>query len=365
MWYLMKLLRLTPALKSTSSSYNQFSLGFKETIDQTIGSLHKHEVLIDRKIKVFHGDGSFLKMLKLIKGLIKKNEYDIIHIHNGVTGIIFILAVFPFRLDLLRKTVFTVHNSWNVFKIRNQFLNFVVMLVSRKVCTCGTSSQKSLPKIINYFISKKTQAIVNGFDHQRIDHVENQMSNEAHFDKSSKIKIVYVGGLTNTKNQIALLEVLKTFKIKAEVIFLGDGVNKKNLIDYSKHISESIKISFKGFVSRELAIEHMLEADVYVSLSKGEGLPIAALEAMYAGCFMILSKIPPHNEVSPPPERCFFVDISNKAEIIKSLNYVKDNIKQIKVGREKSKEHSIKNFSINNMLKGYQKIYLSICEENK
>ena len=26
----------------------------------------------------------------------------------------------------------------------------------------------------------------------------------------------------------------------------------------------------------------MLEADVYISLSKGEGLPIAALEAMYS-----------------------------------------------------------------------------------
>ena len=48
----------------------------------------------------------------------------------------------------------------------------------------------------------------------------------------------------------------------------------------------------------------MLEADVSISLSKGEGLPIAILESMYAGCFMVLSKIPPHNEISPPHERC-------------------------------------------------------------
>ena len=78
-----------------------------------------------------------------------------------------------------------------------------------------------------------------------------------------------------------------------------------------ENIPDSIKIAFKGLVTRDLAIEHMLEADVYISLSKGEGLPIAVLEAMYAGCFMILSTIPPHREVSPPSERCFFVDISN------------------------------------------------------
>ncbi|MDA9652877.1 glycosyltransferase family 4 protein, partial [Pseudomonadota bacterium] len=133
----MKLLRLTPALKATSSSYNQFSLGFKESIDQTIGSLHKHEVSIDEKITVFHGDGSALKMLKQIKRFIHQIEYDVIHIHNGVTGIIFILAIFPFKIGLLKKTVFTLHNSWNVLKTRNKFFNLIVMLLSSKVCTCG------------------------------------------------------------------------------------------------------------------------------------------------------------------------------------------------------------------------------------
>ena len=69
-------------------------------------------------------------------------------------------------------------------------------------------------------------------------------------------------------------------------------------------MQDSIKIKFKGLVSRDLTIEHMLDADVCISLSKGEGLPIAVLEAMYSGCFMILSDIPPHKEVSPPQERC-------------------------------------------------------------
>ena len=356
----MKLLRLTPALKSTSSSYNQFSLGFKETIDQTIGSLNKHEILIDEKIAVFHGDGSALKMLKQIKKFIHKNRYDVIHIHNGATGIIFIFAIFPFRLGLLKKTVFTLHNSWNVFKIRNQFLSLIVMLLSRKVCTCSQSSQESLPKIIKYFINKKTKAVVNGFDNERIDRVENKKLNGVHFDKSSKIKIVYIGEFNNIKNQIAFLEALNLTSIEAEVIFLGNAVNKKNLIEFSKKISNSIKIHFKGLVSRDLTIEHMLEADVYISLSKGEGLPIAALEAMYAGCFMILSTIPPHKEISPPPERCFFVDINNKEEIIDSLHYVTNNLEKIKNKRQISKEYSIINFGVNSMLESYKKVYDSL-----
>lgn len=358
----MKLLRLTPALKATSASYNQFSLGFKETIDQTVGSLHKHEVLIDRKIKIFHGNGSPLQMVKLIKGLVKKNTYDVIHIHNGVTGIIFILAIFPFRLGLLKKTVFTLHNSWNVLKTRNQVLNFFVMLVTKKTCTCGISSQYSLPKIINYFVGRKTKAIVNGFDHQRIDNVESKKLDKRHFYKNSKITIVYVGGFNNTKNQMALLEVLKTTRIEAEIIFLGDGARKKFSVDYSKNISGPVKITFKGLVSRDLAIEHMLEADVFISLSKGEGMPIAVLEAMYAGCFLILSKIPPHLEISPPSERCLFVDSSSRDEIVNSLNHIRDNIKILKSGRDMSKEHSINNFGVQHMLRKYKKVYDSLCK---
>ena len=124
----MKLLRLATTINSTSAPYNQFSLGLKETIDQTFCSLFRHDMLIDNNIIGFHGDGSILKMLKLIKGLVNKNKYDVVHIHSGLTGVIFILALFPFRLGLLKKTVFTLHNSWYVLKTRNQFLDFIVMI---------------------------------------------------------------------------------------------------------------------------------------------------------------------------------------------------------------------------------------------
>ena len=356
----MKLLRLTPTLKATTTAYNQFSLGFKDKIIQTVGSLEKDEVPIDEKITIFHGNGSVFQLFKLIKRNVNKVDYDVVHIHNSITGIIFILAIFPFKLDLLKKTVFTIHNSWNVFKTRNQFLNIIVMLFSSKVCTCGKSSQNSLPKIIKFFFNKKIKAITNGFDNRRIDRVASNNLEVSHFNINSKVKIVYVGSLTDTKNQIALLKVLNSSNIEAEIIFLGDGINKQSLIDYSKKVVSSIKISFKGCLPRNTAIEHMLEADVFISLSKGEGLPIAVLEAMYCGCFLILSSIPPHKEVSPPSDRCIYVDNDNEEEIINSLNYVAKEIYKLKDQRDMSKDHSIERFGLNNMLEGYMDVYKSV-----
>ena len=101
----------------------------------------------------------------------------------------------------------------------------------------------------------------------------------------------------------------------------------------------------------------MLEADVCISLSKGEGLPIAVLEAMYSGCFMILSTIPPHIEVSPPSNRCIFVDPLDQDEILNSLNFAVSNLEKIRTNRNESKKYSIKKFGIQNMLGAYKKVY--------
>ena len=146
----MKLLRLANTLNPTSAPYNQFSLGFKDECEQTFCSLLENEVPIDNKVNGLHCGGSIWKMFWTLKKLIKENDFDVIHIHSGLTGFTFILAIFPFNLFLLKKTVFTLHNSWNVLKIRNQFLNFVVMLFSKKVCTCGVSSKKVYLRLSTY-----------------------------------------------------------------------------------------------------------------------------------------------------------------------------------------------------------------------
>ncbi len=357
----MKLLRLTPALKPTSSSYNQFSVGLKNSLDQTVCSLNKiHNVKIYKQIKIFDANGSIIGLLSLIRKQIKNNNFNLIHIHNGLTGFIFLIAVLPFNFSLLNRTMITVHNSWNVFSLRNKLLTLIMFFFCKKVCLCSHSSKKSIPKLIQYFFHKKMHLIVNGFNYERIDSIRSIKIKDHYFSTISKIRLVYVASLINTKNQIELLKFLTNSSLDLDLIFIGDGNNKNFLIEYSKKIPKNINIQFKGLLSREETIEHMLEADVSISLSKGEGMPIAALESLYAGCFMILSDIPPHKELALNCERCILLKSSNNYEIFNALNYVKKHLIEIRESRHLSTKFAFKNFNVDKMLVQYMNLYKEI-----
>jgi glycosyltransferase involved in cell wall biosynthesis len=53
-----------------------------------------------------------------------------------------------------------------------------------------------------------------------------------------------------------------------------------------------------GLIERDHVFERFVEADVFVSASWGEGLPVAVLEAMACRRPVILSDIPPHREIA-------------------------------------------------------------------
>ena len=83
----MKLLRLATTLNSTSAPYNQFSLGLKSEVNQTFCSLFKNDIAVHSDIDAFNGEGSIFKMLRILKNLLYKNDFDVIHVHLSLIHI--------------------------------------------------------------------------------------------------------------------------------------------------------------------------------------------------------------------------------------------------------------------------------------
>lgn len=83
--------------------------------------------------------------------------------------------------------------------------------------------------------------------------------------------------------------VLKSIKklnennINCKLIWLGDGVFRKQMESLCKELNISHKVEFKGNVSAEDVRKYLDESDIFVLASRTEGLPRAIIEAMSLG----------------------------------------------------------------------------------
>ena len=117
--------------------------------------------------------------------------------------------------------------------------------------------------------------------------------------RSGNLVIITVGRLVDIKNPV---NILKAFYLSANVatrlIFIGDGPLRESLVTISHAHGLDKQVEYTGLIPRCRVYEKLVDADLFVSASLGEGLPVAVLEAMVCRCPVILSDIPPHREIA-------------------------------------------------------------------
>jgi glycosyltransferase involved in cell wall biosynthesis len=111
--------------------------------------------------------------------------------------------------------------------------------------------------------------------------------------KISKNKIIYIfsGKFIPRKRPLDILYAildLKEKKLNYHFIFIGDGQQKKECIDFSKKNCLS-NITFLGFVNQRKIREYYAIADIIIMPSEYETWGLAVNEAMASGCACIVS----------------------------------------------------------------------------
>lgn len=115
------------------------------------------------------------------------------------------------------------------------------------------------------------------------------------------LRVLYVGRLVRHKRLRELIaawaEARKGLDRAAEMRFAGFGPERPHLERLAAELGVAESVRFLGRLDEPEVVRELQEADLFVSLSEGEGLPNAAIEAMACGLPVLLSDIPMHREL--------------------------------------------------------------------
>lgn len=230
---------------------------------------------------------STLKIRELNK-IIKKVNPDIVHLHGFVSEL-----YIPFIRN--RKVITTAHNMgegdfrFTYGPILGALISILQLVLYKKLdVIVGVS--KSVSK---HYTSKKIK---------RVYTIENGVCVPSTTPKEMNCFTrpigIYVGNVDKRKNVEALLDNFHRINKKQNIgtlIIVGDNPKDKSFFDKVRYKYDFNEIYFTGRVSN--VFEYLSAADYFISASKNEGLPMAAIEAMGENLYLILSDIPQHREL--------------------------------------------------------------------
>lgn len=343
----LKILRLQLETNSSSAPYNNFTLNTRDKYSIYTISYTTAAEILQNDASIIDSQKNILKYIQNIARVIKTSNIDIVHIHSVHPGVFFIIyCLFTLKFGILKKSIITIHNSYENYSFRNKILYSVNFIFIAKVVYCSSSSFKSFPKFFTN-ITKST-TINNGVNLSEIRKIPGKDFSD------KKIDVVFVGRFVDVKNIHNTVMLLSKFN-NLKIHFVGDG-------PYFEEISkkyENRNFVFHGRVKRRKVYEILANSKYFISLSKTEGLPIALLEAISLGCIPIVSDINPHREILTNEEPFIELDLQMEEQHKKIKTIIENK-------NHSSQEHLKKivyeKFALNEMLSHYDSLYKSIIK---
>ena len=237
-------------------------------------------------------DSSFIacifRVLKIYYRKRVERKKIAIHIHNPSLWVLtLIIKVFCPKIVV----IVNLHNDWRFFRLHQKIGMIILAFLSNHLITVSNALKKTLPRICvkKLIRNGNISAIPNGV----------RLSDFMKFNNQNREKkMAIVARMVPQKNCFFAIDILAKSKSIESLIWIGDGNQKKLIIEYAKKMNVLNKLDLKGVVSRKQVYSILSDISVYIAPSKWEGIGVANLEAAALGCIPFLSNIPPHREIA-------------------------------------------------------------------
>ena len=299
-----------------------------------------------------------LKAYKLLKNLIIREKYDLVHTHTPVASAITRIACK--NLDSV-KVFYTAH-GFHFYK-GAPMLNWIVYYpiekwLSKYTDVLITINKEDFERTKRNFLAKKVEYIPGiGIDLKKyqgaiIDRFA--MRNEIGVPQNSYV-LLSIGELNNNKNHEVVIRALASIgQLDIHYIICGEGPLEKHLLDLSKKLNVNKRIHLLGF--REDIPDICKASDLFMFPSKREGLGLAALEAMATGLPIISSSIHGISDYSKDGITGFTTNPDNISEFAGHIINLYNN-KELSEKMGENNRNIVRKYDIENSLNRMEEIY--------
>lgn len=356
-----RILHLTAAVAETSGQYNEHCLPLLSERDLSLCSFHLPAIEPRPEIACFHGGGTSFGFLRALRAaLARGREYDVIHAHYARAALLFLLSAGLLRPRLLSSTVYTVQNCYPNYHWANRLLLAPIFAAYRRVVVCSEATRDSMPAWLRRVVGSRMRVVRNAVHVERVT----QAAERGRKSRSeSTFVVVSVGRLIEIKNPLTVLDAFtRVAEPNWSLHFIGEGALRSQLRAAADSSGLGKQVHTTGLLPRDQVFEALGAADLFVSASRGEGLPVAVLEAMACGLPVILSGIPPHREVVGDASFVPLVepeDVEGFARWMRSIRSL-STARRDEIGGH-CRKHVEERFGLQAMHAAYERIYEEIC----
>ncbi len=357
----LRVLHLIINLGETNGQYNEHCLPMIGVRDLSICTYFKAQLTPPPEIALFEGDGSLIGFFRTFYEALKNKPFDVVHAHAPQTGALVVVALLALlRIRSMRPSmVYTVQDSFYDYNLRNQVAMVIALAGFRRIVFCSRAAYESVPAIWKSVIRGRWTVVQNGADFDRIDRAleEGQVVRD-----ESKFAVVAVGRLEPVKDHQTLLKAIAAeAEDSTRLVVIGTGGLEATVRANVAQLGLENVVELTGLIPRDEVFLRCAGADVLVSTSRGEGLPVAVIEAMATRCPVILSDIAPHRELADGAQFIPLIALGDTdgfaREIQRFRGMPQDEIREL---GQLSRDHVIARYSLPIMHAGIDAVYKAL-----
>ena len=361
----LRILRLADVIGETSGPYNQFVLPWVDKHDIAVCTFFSTNFSVCKDVSLFSGDGTIRGFYNALQRALDKTDYDVLHIHSQHAAVFYLAGMMFMRNGIsLAQSMFTLHTSFGNCRTKHKLMLMPIMFFFQKIVCCSRASFDSVPKLYRGLSGNRLSAIPNGVDLDRIDKIVKAVQKPP---LRRPFTAITVGRLIKSKHP---QDVLKAFghcaSQEAKLIFVGEGNLRSKMISTVTELGLPERVELTGQIPREKVYERLVEADLFVSASAVEGMPVGVLEAMAIHCPVILSDIAPHREIAAGVDFIPLVKVADTVGLSREIDrFQKMSLEHRADIGQKCRKLVEDRFSLKAMQAEYEKLYSQLHKRTR